>query len=138
MSFLRRILINYNFINPPSISNFKQVRIVKDDTWNNIPESEILVEFYNIDKKIGHIQYRLGTGQIGLIYLDEEYRGYGLGKQILTDTINEMKKNNIKDIWAVTSKSHDFWSNVFDKSFKWYDSKDLHPSVSGDGYKMKL
>ena len=54
----------------------------------------------------------MGTGQIGLFYIDEKYRNNGLGKEILNNVINEMKNNNIKEIWAVTSKDHKFWSNV--------------------------
>jgi hypothetical protein len=41
-------------------------------------------------------------------------------------------------ILTVTSQDHPFWSNVFNKSFSWYDEYKLHPTVTGAGYKMKI
>ena len=49
-----------------------------------------------------------------------------------------MNEFNTTHIWAVTLENHEFWSNVFNKSFQWHDMKELHPSVTGSGYKMKI
>ena len=73
--------------------------------------------------------------QIGLFYIDEKYRNIGLGKAILDNVIKDMKENNITQVWAVTSKDHPFWHNVYNKGFRYYD-KNLHPSVTGYGYKL--
>ena len=123
---------------PLNFTDIKQVKLISNDTWNNIPFGYYNVEFYSFDKKIGTITYRIGTGQIGLFYIDTEYRNKGYGKKILTQVISDMQKYNTTHIWAVTSKNHPFWSNVFNASFKWYDSGELHTSVKGYGYKMKI
>jgi GNAT superfamily N-acetyltransferase len=112
-----------------------------DDKWNKKTDGDVQIEFYtDIDKinKIGFISYRVKVGQVGLFRLDEEYRNRGLGKQILTQVIEDMKNHGTTEIWAVTTENHPFWSNVYNKSFSWYEYKQLHPSVTGSGYKMKI
>jgi len=125
---------------PLVLSDFVQHKIIRYDGWNNIPNADILIEFYNKDsnEKIGYVSYRVKVGQIGLFFIDREYQNRGLGKQILTQVIEDMKAHNTTEVWAVTSKGHPFWSNVFNKSFSFYDFKKLHPSVTGFGYKMKI
>ncbi len=83
-------------------------------------------------KSIGYISYKLKTGQIGLFFIDNPYRNRGLGKQILTNVICDLKSKNVVKIWAVTTENHPFWSNVYNKSFKWSDRP--HTSVTGHGY----
>ena len=135
----------YNYFYPPvlplNIKNFIQVKSIKDDYWNKISNSDIMIDFYdklNNDKHVGYISYRAGVGQIGLFFLEKSYQNRGLGKQILLQVIDDIKKHNATEIWAVTRQDHPFWSNVFNKSFKWYESTQLHPSVTGSGYKMKI
>ncbi len=135
MSLFR--FLNYKTTRPLNLINIIQKQTIKDDDWNHIPKSEHKIEFYYNEENIGHIQYRLGTGQIGLFYIDEKYRNNGLGKEILNNVINEMKNNNIKEIWAVTSKDHKFWSNVYNKKFE-YSDQNIHSSVTGGGYKMSI
>jgi GNAT superfamily N-acetyltransferase len=117
-----------------------QMKRITDDTWNKIPNSDVRIDFYEYNKnnKIGYISYRLSVGQIGLFFIEEPYRNRGLGKQILEQTIKEMKENNIEYIWCVTSKNHPFWSNIYNKKMIWCDEGKLHPSVRGYGYKMKI
>jgi len=108
--------------------------IISNDTWNNVINGEI-IKYYlknkddDINNYIGYINYRINTGQIGLIRVDERYRKLGIGKQMLTEAIEDLKNHNIKSVWGVTSENHYFWSNVYSKSFQ-YKNK-LHKSVSG-------
>jgi hypothetical protein len=123
-----------------NLTDFTQIKIISDDTWNNFPNSDIRIDYYdkiNNDKYAGYISYRVKVGQIGLFVLQPEYRNRGLGTQILLDVIDDMKNHNTSYVWAVTIKNHPFWSNVFNKSFYWYD-ENVHPSVTGSGYKMKI
>jgi GNAT superfamily N-acetyltransferase len=97
----------------------------------------VMLEYYNKkDKKIGYIRYYITTGQIGLFFIDKEYQNRGLGKQILSKVIQEMKDNQCDEVWAVATDHHPFWSNVYNKSF--LPGKPAHPSVTGSGYFMKL
>ena len=121
-----------------NLYEFTQIKKITDDTYNKIPNSDVHIDFYDNNYKIGYISYRLGVGQIGLFYITEMYRNRGLGKQILEQTIKEMKENNIEYIWCVTSKNHPFWSNIYNKKMIWCDEGKLHPSVTGYGYKMKI
>jgi RimJ/RimL family protein N-acetyltransferase len=142
-----------------NLSDFHEITIILDDNWNKIPRGSIWkcyfekndnnIEKINIEKikdrygaeeicakSIGYIHYRIGTGQIGLFFIKEKYKNKGLGKQILTKTIEHMKLSKNEYVWAVTSTNHPFWSNVFGKAFKY--SKKLHPSVTGDGYMLNI
>lgn len=126
---------------PLNLSDFYQHKVIKDDSLNNKPDGGVLIDFYsdfNKTNKIGYISYRVKVGQNGLFFIDKEYQNRGLGKQILSQVIDDMRANNVTEIWAVTTREHPFWSNVFNKSFHWYDSRQLYPSVSGFGYKMKI
>ena len=124
---------------PLYLSNFTQLKTINNDSWNNIPNGEIHIEFYdklNNNRYAGFINYRNYVGQVGVFVLTEQYRNRGLGKQILTQTIKDMKEHKCTLVWAVTIQGHAFWSNVYGKKFKWADK--LHPSVSGDGYIMEI
>lgn len=92
---------------PLNISDFKQIKVMKDDYWNKIPESEFIIDFYdklNNDTHADYISYRAGVGQVGIFILEKEYQNRRLGKQILTQTINNMKEFNQTHIWAITLK----------------------------------
>jgi N-acetylglutamate synthase-like GNAT family acetyltransferase len=82
------------------------------------------------------IRYKLFVGQIGLFYIDKEYRNCGLGKQILDKVIMDMEDYGVEEVWAVTSKNHEFWSNVYKKSFTYKDP--VHSTVRGSGYICKI
>ena len=150
MSILLKSLYFYGmsiFVKPkPSsllLADFFQHKVITDDNWNNKTNGNVLIDFYDVndikqEKKIGYISYRVKVGQIGLFFIDMKYQNRGLGKQILEHVIEDMKSHNVTEIWAVSTKNHSFWSNVFNKSFTFYDSRQLHPSVTGFGYKMKI
>lgn len=89
-----------------------------------------------INKGIGYITYRISTGQIGLFYIDKKYQNCGLGKQILLRAMEDIKNNGCNKVFAVTSKNHHFWANVFGSSFKWSERPDN--SVTGSGYFLNL
>lgn len=130
------------------LSMFKEIRIVQNDTWNNIKNGEVSLCYFNNKKDTSgidltdvesvraqsdaYINFRLHTGQVGLFFIDEKYQNRSLGKQILLKTISEMKMHDVPAVWAITAKGHPFWSNVFGKQFK-YSSRP-HRSVTGDGY----
>ena len=137
-------LWNYRYLlTPLQINDFKEVRYVSSEMSepnhyfvNNKPGG-IRLEYYNKkDVRIGYIRYYITTGQIGLFFIDEEYQNRGLGKQILSKVIKEMKANDCDEVWAVTTDNHPFWSNVYHKSF--IPGKPAHPSVTGSGYFMRL
>ena len=128
---------------PLLIHDFREVRHVSSEMLE--PNEHfvykkpggVMLEYYNKkDKKIGYIRYYITTGQIGLFFIDKEYQHRGLGKQILSKVIQEMKDNQCDEVWAVTTDHHPFWSNVYRRSFE--RRKPAHPSVTGSGYVMKL
>ena len=129
------------FIMPP-LTDFKEIKLVSsempypNDYFVNKKPGGIMLEYYDKDVRIGYIRYYITTGQIGLFFINDDYQNRGIGKQILSKVIEELKTNNCKEIWAVTLKNHSFWSNVYNKSFEYRDT--AHPSVTGDGYFMKL
>lgn len=103
---------------------------------NNKPGG-VLAEYYNDQgARVGYIKYYLSTGQVGLFFIEDAYQRRGLGKQILSKVIEELKANHCEEVWAVTTNDHPFWSNVYDWSFT--HRCPAHPSVTGGGYFMKL
>ena len=120
-----------------NLADYKEVISIKDDRWNDIQNGDVTRKYYNAeDKEIGYMNYRVKVGQVGIFVIEENYRDKGLGKQILNLTMIDMKNHGAEEIWAVTTKDHTFWSNVYNKSFTWRDP--AHPSVGGGGYFMKL
>jgi GNAT superfamily N-acetyltransferase len=97
----------------------------------------ILLKYYNdTEQEVGYIRYYITTGQIGLFFIDKKYQNCGIGKQILSKVMEELKDNDCEECWAVTTMDHPFWSNVFDKSFKY--KYPVHKTVTGQGYVIKL
>lgn len=135
---------NFNSQKPLFINDFKEVRYessellcpsLKSKFVRNKPGG-VLLEYYDKDIQIGYIRYYITTGQIGLFFINEEYQNRGLGKQILSKVIEELKLNNCQEVWAVTSSNHSFWSNVYNKLF--VHRNPAHVSVGGCGYFMDL
>ena len=112
------------------LSNLKTVR-----TNNN---NNTLIRYYDHkDEEISYIYYNILNGEIKLFHINKNYTNKGLGKQILKNVINEMDINYNKEVWCVTGRNHDFWKNVFDKSFKYRIPIQPHlPNLHG--YYMKL
>lgn len=126
---------------PLYINDFKEIRYTSPAYPNrcfaNNKPGGVLLEYYNNKNvRIGYIRYYITTGQIGLFFIDDDYQHRGLGTQILSKVIEELKKNHCEEVWAVTSEHHPFWSNVYNKSFVYRHP--AHPTVSGEGYFMKL
>jgi hypothetical protein len=95
----------------------------------------------NQPKEIGYIQYNKCSGEIELFFIyhqkSYQYTNKGLGKQILKVAIDDIKDYNSSDIvWAVTTKDHPFWSNVWNKSFTYADP--VHKKLMCDGYLMEI
>lgn len=110
-------------------------KTITDDTWNDVISGEITKEYYYNNDLIAHINYRL-NGQIGLFFVLDKYQNLGIGKQILNNVIIDMQYHKIPYVWAITTKNHPFWHNVYKNGFTY--SKRPHLSVSGSGYIMKI
>lgn len=132
-----------------NISDFAEVIDITDDTYNKCPSSQVRRTYYTKTsaKEIGYISYRLSVGQIGLFYihnkrnslctLTEDYNGRGLGKQILSKAIVDIREyGTANTVWAVAYDDHPFWSNVWNKSF--IPASPPHTSVTGSGYVMDI
>lgn len=114
-----------------SIKDFTKTLKVSDDTWNNIPNGDLEYRFYKDNKEVGLISFRRGTGQIGVMYLNEEYRGWGIGKDILRLAKKDIDTDRV---WCVTIENHGFWKSR--KDSVWKDP--AHSSVTGSGYSFLI
>lgn len=118
------------------LEDLKEIRTVKDDTWNKVRNGQTTLDYYTKDgTKVGYIKYKT-NGQIGLFFINDEYQNRGLGKQILYKVIKELFKYDCSEVWAVTTDNHPFWSNVYNKQFK--PRHPVHPSVTGSGYYLNI
>ena len=93
------------------LSNMKETRTINRMT--------VLSSYTYNNEDVGYIYYNLNTGQISMFYINSYYRNKGLGKQILTNVIHDMEDEMLPEIWCIANKNHLFWSNVFNKSFKY-------------------
>lgn len=92
-------------------------------------------QLYDQEVNIGCITYNLETGQIGYIWLDEEYRGHTLGRQMFNHAIKDVSNaGQSKTMFAFTSKDHEFWSKLPASVFK--DPAD--ESITGPGYSINI
>jgi GNAT superfamily N-acetyltransferase len=115
-----------------------RLKYLKLNDFTEIRKIDVSIKleyFTKTNKSIGYIKYK-PTGQIGLFFIDEEYQNRGLGKQILSKVIDELSDIGCNEVWAVTTKNHIFWSNVYDKQFK--PRQPAHSSVTGSGYYINL
>ena len=133
------VILVKKFEKPIDLEDFIEEKTVKNDDWNNIPDGDITLRYSTIsNREIGYINYKIGVGEVSIFRVEKKCRGMGLGKQILTKVIDDMRKAGTKSIWAIAIENHDFWSNVFNKSFTYYPSNKLHSSVTEPGYRMEL
>lgn len=63
------------------LSDFYQHKVVTDDHWNDKPNGNVSIEFFDVndikqENNIGYISYRVKVGQIGLFFLDNEYHNF--------------------------------------------------------------
>jgi len=120
----------------PIISKVSGIyRYLDADDYTHKPGTKI-IDIYSEEKSIGLVQYNNKTGEIGILLIHESFRNMGLGKFILKNIIDEMKLHGIKEVWAVSNKKHDFWSNVNNKSFSFRSP--AHHTTIHNGFYMKL
>lgn len=119
-----------NFINN-LIKKINKPKVFIIDSKKVIDSQGRQIYYYYCNKEeIGYIRYKM-TGQIGLLYLEPEYRGYGIGKKIVENAIDDMKQNNIEKVWLVSVPEHKFWKQM---GFTWYSGEINPPSVTGSGF----
>lgn len=115
-----------------TIDDFKKEFIIVDG--NNYEKSQLPFgynyKFYYNNKCVGLINFR-ENGQIGILRLDDEYRGWGIGSEMLELT-KEFVDTDKR--WCVTFEDHPFWKSM--KNAVWKEP--AHWSVTGNGYEFEL
>ena len=129
---MRQIKHTLKFIRKP-ISHDK-LSIIKKydyDSWNKIDNGQAKhVVYYNNDN-VGYIDFRCFTGQVGLIYVKDIYRRYGIANYMLSIVEDELIQNNIDKLWAICSKDHYFWGEIHKSQYIFVNRP--HKSVTGSG-----
>jgi hypothetical protein len=131
-------LFKYLYDNNNKYSNLKYLYLNNFQQCVSTPNKsgEIVVHYYDNNENFGLSQHNINTGEIGMIIINREYRGKSLGKQIVTNIIEDMKVNKVKEVWVKAPHNHDFWANVFNKSFTF--RAPISPEKDSRGYFMKL
>jgi hypothetical protein len=128
---------------------FKLIKTITKDTWNHIQNGNIKLECFekvpNLNKTIpvGYIDYRLYSGQINSFYIHNAYQMNGIGTDLLLYTIEDLRKINTPEIFAISTLNHPFWSNVLDRSFTYRTRQHLNKTsplvqVMDNNYYLKL
>ena len=125
---------------PLLLSTFTIERKISDDTWNGVPHGDVKCRVVNVNGEfIGDFNYRIKTGQVGGMYLKEQYRFQALEQQMLVYMMKDMQDACTKQIWEVVSNEKHtgdrFYSVLWNFAYK--DSH-IHPSVTGGGYAMDI
>ncbi len=92
--------------NKMKINELKKTRMSIIDKNNKYGSEQIELRYNDNEKEIAIARFKLDTGQVGLIDINEEYRRKGLGKQIIKEIEDELKEKKIKEIWVVCTKNH--------------------------------
>jgi len=109
---------------------------VTDDTWNKVPNGQVLWEYVDGTKPVAHIDFRVATGQIGYMWVAEKYRaGEGTGMDLRTQMLSDaasLMDPSVRDVWEFTTRDNQFWRNVAGKRAVYQGP--VHPTVTGSGY----
>jgi GNAT superfamily N-acetyltransferase len=126
---IRKLMnILYKKLFPLFISDFRSVITISKYNKN-------ITYFDKNDNDIGYIEYIPTSGKICLFFItNPSYRNRGLGKQILSAVLDDIKKHNTKRAWLVTANCpHAFWES---NGFTYTKSPDN--SVTSHGYTRDL
>jgi len=84
--------------------------------------------------EIGYLHFHPESGQIGIIRLDEEYRGIGLGTQMIK-IVEDARKPFGNNLWVVSTPYHPFWEKQYKAT--WKDPANYRVTGSGFAFKIK-
>ena len=130
MPFFQTRTLNFFYNSPSGFSLYNSSLIINQNQINTKEDAEKIF----LPDCIGYISYTTTTGQICYFSINKQFQNKGLGKQILIKIIQDLKLNGNKTIWVISSQTHLFWSNVFNKSFI-YNSRP-HKSITGSGFSL--
>jgi GNAT superfamily N-acetyltransferase len=138
--YIKKIVPNRFLGVPRTLNELNEVIYISDDEWNNVKNGNVLRTYFtqtNPPVKLGYIDYRVATGQIGLFYIEKKYHNNGLGKQMLTRAIDDIRiHGTATTVWGVTAFNHPVFSNMWNKEAVW--KSPAHTSVTGSGYSCDL
>ncbi len=101
------------------------------DHWNKIENGQISLNLYNYDEHVGFVTFRILSGQVCLIDVNEKYRRRGFATHMLKKVEQYIISNKI---FAICSKDHYFWS--VQKNY-FYEERP-HQSITSSGYSKFL
>src|SRR5437868_4133165 len=137
---MRLLLFKRKLPNKLTLNMFNEKKTISDDLWNDITNGEIAIKYTDkiTNEWICNINYRIHTGQIGLLFVNNLYQRKGLGTEMLTNAIKDIcNRSNVSNIWAVTTNNHPYWNNVKINGQKFHSKPPAHPSVTGSGYVLE-
>lgn len=80
------------------------------------------------------ISQELDTFNLGTLYLEQEYRGKNIAKELLSFTIDNLKKKGVKRLWVehgtANPSARGFWDTYFD-NFTYTLTRDIDSSMLG-------
>ncbi|AYV83022.1 MAG: hypothetical protein Hyperionvirus3_168 [Hyperionvirus sp.] len=111
---------------PLYLNNFNVAKKIKP---NHSPPDIGLTYTDPINKQeVGYCQFNPHSGQIGLLRLDDKYRGRSIGTQLMNHIEQELKQNDVPEIWCVSS------NKFFKDRLGWIPRVPAHPTVTGHGF----
>lgn len=118
-----------------TLKDFNIEKKITNDEWNRVKDGEIHYNLINNKKHVGHFRVRLKTGQVGIAHLDKEYRGYGIGYQMIKLITNDkINFDGKSELFAVTDKGHYFWKKLPNSVYK----LPADDSITGGGYRFDV
>jgi hypothetical protein len=119
------------------IHDLVAVRKVLDDTYNNVPRSEVLVSFYassfhgfvnaTMLNPVAILRYRMHNGQIGLLHAADPQLRHAMLAMAEADIRLAALASRV---WCVAPAHHPFWSSTP----RYLYSARPHPSVWAGGW----
>jgi hypothetical protein len=120
-----------------NLTECEHVKLVEDDTWNKYPAGEITHRFYHSEdhNRVAEIRYRLATGQIGLMFVDQQFNHTHAWLELFEIARADLLSHGMFEAWEVVTENNNMWSTLPLAKYK----RHVFPeSVTGMGYIVRL
>jgi hypothetical protein len=124
---------------PLLLSTLKVSMVVSDDMYNSIPGGDISCRIHTAQGiSVGRFNYKIGSGEIGLILLETPFQHRALEQQILVYMMQDMAEAGSTHIWKSClrdSAAGRIYANLW--SFEFRESS-IFPGMNTSGYIMEI
>ncbi len=140
-NFLDFLLMAVHLKPPPPLllSTLQISRAFFDDTLNSIPGGDISCRIHTrAGVHVGFFEYKIGSGSVESIHIEEPFRHQALEQQILIYMMHDMAEAGATHIWKACRQDDvdgRFFAQLWSFQFK---AKNIFQGTDAPGYIMEI